>query len=95
MAIFFLSGMSLMADDAEGKRGEGKRGAGVEGKRGPHGAKRAEMREKIKDMTEEERKAFFAKMKEKRAADGEGKKGKCKKGEGKKGAGKKGPAKKA
>ena len=85
MAIFFLSGMSLMAEEGKGKRGEGRKGPGLEGKKGKHAGKKAEIREKVKNMTEEERKAFFAKMKEKRAAMGEGKKGKCKKGEGKKG----------
>lgn len=74
MAILFLSGMSVMAKPGEGKKFDGKRGPGAEAKKG-HAGKRAEIREKIKNMTEEERKAFFAKLKE-------AGKGKCKKAKG-------------
>ena len=67
LTVLFMSMANTYAEDADKKK-----------KRGPS----PEMREKLKNMTNEERQAFRAEMKAKRQAEGksgEGKKGKCKK----------------
>ena len=68
IAVLFMTQMNTFAEDGDKKK-----------RRGPS----PEMKEKLKNMTDEEKKAFKADMKAKRQANGEtseGKKGKCKKG---------------